>query len=286
MQAVRAAQLKGEETRTPAITDEQTAAPDNPSFCNTFPSFATPADSEATAPSPEQPQELAQLCRSTRTHKSLCIEHDSQSEQVVQHGTNTPRLVPSLQAPGAFVKDPDEAGGATTLEDSAPAPLVDPGGTQLTFTAKIADAGAPDPRTLAEATCTGSPDLPPWEKTIKEQLHAHKVHPVTQGFSHMSGVDTHAKVACVTANLGHAHWEAIKRTLHHLSGIPDPLPTHVEASRPPEGHSNANPDSNMAKYQCAISWHVSLTDSGAILWSSKQQDIAPSLSIWLGFCTE
>jgi len=279
VQAVREAQLEGEETRTPTITDEQTAAPDNPSFCNTFPSLATPADSEATAPSPEQPQELAQPRRSTRTHKSSCIEHDYQSEQVVQHGTNAPRLAPSLQAPGAFAKDPDEAGGATTLEDGAPAPLVDPGGTQLTFTAKIADAGAPDPRTLAEATRTGSPDSPPWEKTIEEQPHAHKARPVAQGFSQMSGVDTHAKVACVTANLGNAHWEAVEWTLHHLSGIPDPLPTHVEASRPPEGHSNANPDGNMAKYRRAISWHASLTDSAAVLWSSKRQDIAPSDSV-------
>ena len=206
MQAVRAAQLEGEETRMPTITNEQTAAPDNPSFCNTFPSLATPADSEATAPSPEQPQELAQPHRSMRTHKSSCIEHDSQSEQVMQHGTNTPRLAPSLQAPGAFAKDPDEAGGATMLEDSALAPLIDPDSTQLTFIAKIADAGAPDPRTLAEATRTGSPDSPPQEKTIEEQLHAHKAPPVVQGFSQMSGVNTHTKVACVTANLGNAHW--------------------------------------------------------------------------------
>jgi len=279
VQAVRAAQLEGQETRTPTITNEQTAALDNPSFCNTFPSLATPADSEATAPSPEQPQELAQPRRSTHTHKSLCIEHNSQSEQVVQHGTNTPHLAPSLQAPGAFAKDPDKAGGATTLEDGAPAPLVDPDGTQLTFTAKIADTGAPDPCMLAEAMRTGSPDSPPWEKTTEEQLHAHKVRPVAQGFSQMSSVDTDTKVACVTANLGHAHWEAVERTLHHLSGISDPLPTHIEASRPPEGHSNANLDGNMAKYQRAISWHASLTDSGTVLWSLKWQDIAPSDSV-------
>src|SRR5712691_3356243 len=58
--------------------------------------------------------------------QALCIEDDSQSEQVVQPGTNAPHLAPSLQAPGAFAEDPDEAGGATMVEGGAPAPLVDP----------------------------------------------------------------------------------------------------------------------------------------------------------------
>src|SRR5260221_5106373 len=259
------------------MTDEQTAPPDNPSFYNTSPSPATPADLETTAPSPEQPQAPAQPRRSMRTHKPSCIEHDSQSEQVVQPGTNAPRLAPSLRAPGAFVEDPDEAGGATTVEGGAPAPLVDPDGTQSTFTAKIADAGAPDPRTLSEAM--RCPNWPPREEPIEEKPDAHKARPVAQGFSQMSGVDTHAKVACVAANLGHAHCEAVGRTLHHLSGTPDPPPTHVEASSPSEGHANANPDGNMAKYRRAILGHASLTDSGTVPWSSKWKDIAPSKSL-------
>jgi len=69
---------------------------------------------------------------------------------------------------------------------------------------------------------------------------------------------------------------AVERTLHHLSGAPDPPPTHIEASSPPEGHANANPDGNMATYRRAILGHASLTDSGAVPWSSKRQDIAPS----------
>src|SRR5260221_3736003 len=230
-----------------------------------------PADLETTAPSPERPQARAQPRRSMRTHKSSCImiEHDSQSEQVVQPGTNAPRLAPSLQAPGAFAEDPDEAGGATTVEPGAPAPLVDPDGTQSTFTTKIADTGAPDPRTVSEAM--RYPNWPPREEPIEEKPDAHKAHPVVQGFSQMSGVDTHAKVACVAANLGHAHWEAVERTLHHLSGTPDPPSTHVEASSPSEGHANANPDGNMAKYRRAILGNVSLTDSGAGPgpWSGK-----------------
>src|SRR5260221_6307825 len=236
-----------------------------------------PADLETTAPSPEQPQARAQSCRSMRTHKSSCIEHDSQSEQVMQPGTNAPRLAPSLQAPGAFAEDPDEAGGATTVEPGAPAPLVDPDGTQSTFTAKIADTGAPDPRTVSDAM--RCPNWPLREEPIEEEPDAHKARPVAQGSSQMSGVDTHAKVACVAANLGHAHWEAVERTLHHLSGTPDPPPTHVEASSPSEGHANANPDGNMAKYRRAILGHASLTDSGAVPWSSKRQDIAPSESL-------
>ncbi len=152
-----------------------------------------------------------------------------------------------------------------------------PDGTQSTFTANIADAGAPDARTLVEAT--RSPDWPTWEKTIEEQLHAYKARPVAQGLSQMSGVDTHAKVASVSANLGHAHWEAVEQTLHHLSGTPDLPPTHVEGSGPSEGHANTSPDGDMAKYRHAISGHASLTDGGAVPWSSKRQDTAPSESL-------
>jgi len=108
-----------------------------------------------------------------------------------------------MQAPGASTKDPDDAGGVTALEDGAPAPLVDPDGTQSTFIARIADAGAPDPRTLVEAT--RSPDWPPREEPIEEKPDAHKARPVAQGFSQVSGAETHAKVACVAANAGHAH---------------------------------------------------------------------------------
>lgn len=79
--------------------------------------------------------------------------------------------------------------------------------------------------------------------------------------------------------------EAIERTLY-LSGTPDPPSTHVEASSPSEGYTNANPDGNKAnlKYWCAIpgTGHTSLTDGGAVPWSSKRQDTAnhtaPSLT--------
>jgi len=89
------------------------------------------------------------------------------------------------------------------LEDGVLAPLIDPDSTQLTFTVKIAEAGVPDPRMLAEAMC--SPNWPPWEEPIKEKPDAHKACPVTQGFSQVSGAMTHTKVACVAANPGHAH---------------------------------------------------------------------------------
>jgi hypothetical protein len=141
-----------------------------------------------------------------------------------------------MQAHGASTKDPDDAGGVTALEDGAPAPLVDPDGTHLPFTAKIADAGAPDPCTLVEAT--RSPDQPPEEEPIDEKTDALNTPPVVQGFSQMSGVDTHAKVACVVANLGHPHWEAVERTLHHLPGTQSPYtrPTiHTHRGKQPIG---------------------------------------------------
>ena len=41
----------------------------------------------------------------------------------------------------------------------------------------------------------------------------------------------------------HAHWEAVEWTLRvHLSGTPDPPSTHIEASSPSEGYTNANAD--------------------------------------------
>src|SRR5260221_11777336 len=60
------------------------------------------------------------------------------------------------------------------------------------------------------------PNWPPWEEPVEEKPDAHKARPVAQGFSQTSSVDTHVKVACVAANLGHtqAHWEAVERTLH------------------------------------------------------------------------
>jgi hypothetical protein len=174
----------------------------NPSF---FSSSSSPADSEATAPSSERFQEPVQLRRNTRTDKLSCIENRFQSDQAAHPDTSIPRLAPSLQAPGAFAKDLDEAGGVTVPEDCVPAALLkDPDSTYPTFIAKTADTAAPDPRTLVEAmAAVRSLDCPPGEKKpTEEKPDAHKARPVAQGLSQMRGVDTHAKVGCLQPTPG------------------------------------------------------------------------------------
>jgi len=117
-----AAPLEGEEKRMLDVSSKQTAAPATPS---TFSLPKSPA-SPPKAASPQGPDSLpAQPRRTVRTLKTSCIVHNIQTEEVVHLGTNPLCLAPGLQAPGAFAEDPDEAGGATTTETSAPAPLKD-----------------------------------------------------------------------------------------------------------------------------------------------------------------
>jgi len=106
------------------VSSEQTAAPATPS---TFSSPKSPA-SPLEATSPQGPDSSpAQLRRTVCTLKTSCIVHDIQTEEVVHLGTNPLRLTPSLQAPGAFAEDPDEAGGVMMTETGALAPLEDSG---------------------------------------------------------------------------------------------------------------------------------------------------------------
>ena len=56
---------------------------------------------------------LANVC-----HNPSCIVHDFQTGRVVHPGTSPPHLTPSLCASGAFVEDPDEAGGVTIAKCS------------------------------------------------------------------------------------------------------------------------------------------------------------------------
>ena len=119
-QAASAALLEGEEKRTLSMSSQQAAAPGTPLTSNTpsSPLTATPADSEATP----------QLRTRKRTHTLTpsCIEHDAHSGGTVHVGINAPCFAHGLQAPGAFAKAPDEAGGVTTEGDSVRAPLKDP----------------------------------------------------------------------------------------------------------------------------------------------------------------
>jgi hypothetical protein len=190
----------------------------------------------------------------------------------VHPSTNAPRLAPSLQVPGAFPEDPDEAGGVTMEEGGALAQLENLDNTELAFAGKTADADAPDTHTLAEAMC--SPDQPP----IEEKPVTCKVRPVAHGHRIMGGidhVDTHVKVVRVAANPGHIYWEAVKRTLRYFSGTPNPPSTRVETSSPLEGHSDAA--SFIAKDRRTISERVFPIDGGITTPKSlKWQDNALS----------
>jgi len=115
-----AAPLEGEEKRMPDVSSEQTAAPATPS---TFSSPKSPASPLEAASPQGLDSSPAQPCRTARTLKPLCIAYSLQAEEVVHPGTNPLRLMPGLHAPGAFAEDPDEAGGVTTTETGAPAPL-------------------------------------------------------------------------------------------------------------------------------------------------------------------
>ena len=148
IQSVSAALLEGEEKRLPATVSEQAAVPGTPSNFNLPKLPASPYE----AISPKGLDSLpAQSHRTAHTHMHSCIAHDIQSGEVVHPGTNTPRLVPCLQASEAFAEDPDKAGGVTTTEDGVPAPLQDPKTMESAFAAETADAEALQPCMLAEA---------------------------------------------------------------------------------------------------------------------------------------
>jgi len=67
--------------------------------------------------------------------------HNIQTEEVVHLGTNTLHLTPGLQAPGAFAKDPDKAGGVTMMEDSVLALSQDSKVMESAFMAKTTETG-------------------------------------------------------------------------------------------------------------------------------------------------
>ena len=80
-----------------------------------------------------------------------------------------------------------------------------------------------------------------------------------------------ATVARFAANPGPAHWDAVKRIFRYLSGTCKLWLTYGEASSPLEGYADA--DGSMAEDCHAISGYAFLIDGGAVLWSSKRQEI-------------
>jgi hypothetical protein len=152
-----AAPLKGEQNIIILmIHSEQPAAPHTP----TPPPNTTP-------PMPAQdnvPEELPlHLHRSARLCKPSCLVRDLQSSE----GTAAPSHTCGLQLPGSY-KEEEEAGGAWTVEDSAPVLLEDFEGIEFVLAAETADAEAMEPHMLAEAK--RRPNWPLWEKAIEEEL--------------------------------------------------------------------------------------------------------------------
>ena len=175
--------------------------------------------------SDEQPT----LRKSMRIRKPSCIVRDL----LAGKGTTDADTACIMHLPSASDEDPDEAGGAWSVEDGSPTLLEDFEGLEFAFAAETADAEALEPRSLAEAK--RRPDWPLWERAIEEELATlkaagtwrleeappganiigskwvfkakkdaagnvarYKARLVTQGFSQIGGVDyddTYAPVA-------------------------------------------------------------------------------------------
>jgi hypothetical protein len=70
--------------------------------------------------------------------------------------------------PGSFAGEPEEAGGAWSVEDGTPVLPKGFEGFEYIFVTETANAEALEPRTVAEAK--RRPDWPRWEKAILEEL--------------------------------------------------------------------------------------------------------------------
>ncbi len=81
-------------------------------------------------------------------------------------------------------------------------------------------------------------------------------------------VSTMARFA---SNPSPAHWEAVKQIFHYLASLRDLWLSYGEARCTLISYTNA--DGSMAEDCHAISGYTFLIDSGAILWSSKWQEI-------------
>ena len=241
VQSASAALLKGEEKRLPAAVSEQAAAPGTPSNFNSPKSPASPYE----AISPEGlDSSPAQSCRTVRTHIHLCNAHDIRLGEAVHLGTNAPRPAPCLQASEAFAEDPDKAGGVTTTEDGALAPLQDFKTTESAFVAKTADAEALQPHTLAEAKRSTDKPLPALIPSVTDPAPASAAEcAITHDVPYRGAVNT-------------SDWAAL-------------------ATRPDTTFSDTN--GSKAVDWCATSGRASLINDGAICWPSRrQEDVSPT----------
>jgi hypothetical protein len=80
-----------------------------------------------------------------------------------------------------------------------------------------------------------------------------------------------AMVVCFGANPRPTHWEAVKWIFRYLAGTCDLCLMYGETCCVLEGYADA--DGSMAEDWHAISGYAFLIDGGAVLWSSKRQEI-------------
>ena len=80
-----------------------------------------------------------------------------------------------------------------------------------------------------------------------------------------------ATVAHFSANPGMVHWHVVKHIFRYLVGTRDLWLTYGESHRTLVGYANA--DGSMTEDRRAIMGYAFLIDGGAILWSSKKQEI-------------
>jgi hypothetical protein len=78
-------------------------------------------------------------------------------------------------------------------------------------------------------------------------------------------------VSCFSSNPGPAHWDAVRRIYCYLLGTKDLKLTFGGVEKVLTGY--ADTDGSMAEDRRAVSGYAFLVDGGAVLWSSKRQEI-------------
>jgi len=139
------------------------------------PPYATTSANASAPARPSLSTATAQPRRRTRAFKPSCIAHDFQSGRVAHPGTSRsspPHLAPGLQASGAFAEDQDEAGGVTTAEGGALAPIRRSWRHSVVIRGRRPQTQMrPTPaRPQRQKRSPESPDWLPWGKSIKDEL--------------------------------------------------------------------------------------------------------------------
>jgi hypothetical protein len=87
---------------------------------------------------------------------------------------------------------------------------------------------------------------------------------------------TVATITRFATNPSPAHWDAIKHIYHYLAGTCNLWLSYGETRRALKGYTDT--DSSMAEDRHAIMGYAFLIDGGAVLWSSKWQEIVSLLT--------